>query len=1057
MSRQLNKEFFLPQNHRLIFFILVVFFTFFSVRASVSSQIPGQNSYQDSNQNQHHKIMIMAHKGQAHAIKKWRATVEYLTTQIAQHSFELVPMDWAGMRNYMKEAKADFVLSNPSMYVEFEAKYGIKRLVTLKNKRLNKVVPQFGSVIFKRADRYDINHIKDLKGKHLSLSSHSSWGGWQLSWWEMLQQGFDPYADLGQLSLSNNQAKTVMLVVSGEADAGVCRTDTIERLINQGKIKRKDIALISSKNADYPDFPFLLSTHLYPEWPFAATKNISTELSEQVTKALLDMPADSKAAQQGKYMGWTVADNYQPVHEVLRTLKVTPYEHYGEISFEELIHQYWLVITIISMLMMVIIFWTFRFRILNTQLFDSQQKISRAHRLIEQSLNEFYLFDKSTLNFIDVNSTARNNLAYTMDELKDITPVDIKPEISKEQFEVLIAPLLNGREKELVFTTLHQRKDGSQYPVEVHLQLLEDEQPVFIAIIRDITERLEKETQLTQLNQRLTNIASQVPGVIYQFKLSVDGHYSFPYASKKIQDIYQVTAEQVKEDASLVFDVLYPEDYDKIVESIQESAQTLTSWKLDFRVKYHNGEVRWLYGHSMPGREADGSILWNGFITDITEQKQSEIALQQAQNKYQTLVDDIGDKFVIFSHNGVEGLLSYVSGSLQNIFGISKEDVIGYRWAKSFNWLPDSIVLAESILRKQINGSLDFIQFEMSFIHPDKQIRTINVSQHPARDKSGNLIAIDGIVEDITERKRDQEQIRLSASVFAHSQEGILIADKNNIIVDVNPACLEITGYTREDLIGKTPSIFSADKQTREFYAQMWKILLGSGHWQGEIWNRKKSGEIFSERLSIDVVSDSKGEIQHFVAVFNDITYLKVHEAEMERIAYNDALTGLPNRLLLRDRMQQTLSKATRSKKILAVCFLDLDGFKPVNDTYGHKSGDTILVEVARRLLNTVRADDTVARIGGDEFVLLMQDIDAIGELKQVLERILATISSDYSFTVDEKIQKIDSISASIGVTLYPHDNNEADLLLRHADQAMYQAKQRGKNRYSFFDPKEEQ
>jgi diguanylate cyclase (GGDEF)-like protein/PAS domain S-box-containing protein len=296
-------------------------------------------------------------------------------------------------------------------------------------------------------------------------------------------------------------------------------------------------------------------------------------------------------------------------------------------------------------------------------------------------------------------------------------------------------------------------------------------------------------------------------------------------------------------------------------------------------------------------------------------------------------------------------------------------------------------------------------------------------------------------------------QLRLSASVFTNSQEGILITDKNNCIVDVNPACLKLTGFSKEEVVGNTPTLFSSGVQSPEFYSQMWKALIDMGHWQGELWNRKKSGQVYPERLSISRVLDENGKLQHNVAIFHDITYLKEHEAQLEHIAYNDALTSLPNRLLLHDRMQQALSKARRNKKLFAVCYLDLDGFKPINDAHGHKTGDQVLVEVAQRLQNAVREGDTVSRIGGDEFVLLMLDIDHIGEVQQVLDRILIMVSNAYILSEEIEIKAINSISASIGVTLYPEDESEADLLLRHADQAMYHAKQRGKNCYSFFEP----
>jgi signal transduction histidine kinase/DNA-binding response OmpR family regulator/HPt (histidine-containing phosphotransfer) domain-containing protein len=272
-----------------------------------------------------HQIILMAHNGNEKALKRWTAMADYLSAQIPGHRFELIPLNWDGMREYIKTDKAEFVLSNPGMYVEFEANYGLRRLATLINLRQGKAVNRFGSVIIKRADRDDIQSIEDLKGKHLMIPSHSSWGGWQVGWMEMFKQGFNPYKELAQLSASGSHYKTVMAVLSGEVDAGVCRTDTLERLASTGQINLDDIALISSKNALYPKFPFLLSTDLYPEWPFSAMPGVDNDLLKKVSSALISMPENSPAALTGKYVGWTVPDNYQKIHEVYRTLKIPPY------------------------------------------------------------------------------------------------------------------------------------------------------------------------------------------------------------------------------------------------------------------------------------------------------------------------------------------------------------------------------------------------------------------------------------------------------------------------------------------------------------------------------------------------------------------------------------------------------------------------------------------------------------------------------------------------------------------------------------------------------------
>ena len=332
-----------------------------------------------------HKIMLMAHKGKAKGLKKWTATADYLSARIPGHRFELVPLDWDGMRAYIQTGEADFVLSNPGMYVEFEAGYGIRRLATLKNLRLGEAVPNFGSVIIKRADRDDLQVIEDLDGKHLMMSSHTAWGGWQVGWMEMLKQGFDPYKQLGQLSTSGSHDKTVMAVLAGDVDAGVCRTDTLERLAGNGEINIDDIALLTTRNPQNPLFPFLLSTDLYPEWPFAATRTVDLALLEEVSRVLLTMPPDSQAARDGKYAGWTVPDNYQPVHEVLRTLHIRPYEHYGEITFRDTLIKYWPLVVAGLLLLLIMVAWNLHFRRTNRRLQETQAQLSVAKHQAEQS------------------------------------------------------------------------------------------------------------------------------------------------------------------------------------------------------------------------------------------------------------------------------------------------------------------------------------------------------------------------------------------------------------------------------------------------------------------------------------------------------------------------------------------------------------------------------------------------------------------------------------------------------------------------------------------------
>ncbi len=302
-------------------------------------------------------------------------------------------------------------------------------------------------------------------------------------------------------------------------------------------------------------------------------------------------------------------------------------------------------------------------------------------------------------------------------------------------------------------------------------------------------------------------------------------------------------------------------------------------------------------------------------------------------------------------------------------------------------------------------------------------------------------------VEDITADKLAEARLKLAASVFTHAREGIFITDADGIVVDINQTLCEITGYGREESVGKPSRFLAAGPHAAEFFESVWRLLRERGDWYGEIRNRRKNGETYVATLTISAVQDSDGQVMNYVALLTDITLMKAHEQRLEHIAHYDALTGLPNRVLLADRLRQAMAQSQRRDRALAVAYLDLDGFKPVNDSHGHNIGDKLLITVAERMKEALRSGDTLARIGGDEFVAVLVDLERQRDCELVLERLLAAAANPAH--IDGLALQV---SVSIGVTLYPQDGADADMLLRHADQAMYSAKQAGKNRYQLFD-----
>ncbi|WP_317451618.1 EAL domain-containing protein [Methylobacter psychrophilus] len=333
--------------------------------------------------------------------------------------------------------------------------------------------------------------------------------------------------------------------------------------------------------------------------------------------------------------------------------------------------------------------------------------------------------------------------------------------------------------------------------------------------------------------------------------------------------------------------------------------------------------------------------------------------------------------------------------------------------------------------------------------HSDGTSRIFDSVKVPLRSTDDKIIGLLEVNRDVTEKKALEEKLQLAASVFTNTLEGIMILSSDGTVLDVNKAFSRITGYEHNDILGKNMRLLNAGLQDTNFFETVWYNLNTKGHWYGEVWNRRKDGEVYAVMQSINTVSDdNQTSARKYVSLLSDITMIKEHENELEHIAHYDALTSLPNRLLLADRLYQGIAQSRRRDEQLAVIYIDLDGFKSVNDNYGHEAGDQLLITLAQRMKQALRDGDTLARIGGDEFVAILLDIGTIEASVPILSRILMAASRPIHFK-QHNLQ----VSASLGVTFYTStEAANTDQLLHQADLAMYQAKLAGKNGYHFFD-----
>jgi diguanylate cyclase (GGDEF)-like protein/PAS domain S-box-containing protein len=341
--------------------------------------------------------------------------------------------------------------------------------------------------------------------------------------------------------------------------------------------------------------------------------------------------------------------------------------------------------------------------------------------------------------------------------------------------------------------------------------------------------------------------------------------------------------------------------------------------------------------------------------------------------------------------------------------------------------------------------------FDVTFcvLRPDGEVRFMHnraVLYCGDQDATCQLI---GSTEDVTLRKIKEADLRIAAIAF-NCQEGMVVTDANMVILRVNRAFSDLFGYTAAEAIGKTPRVLQSGRHDKAFYAAMWAQINNHGVWQGEVWNRRKNGDVFPEWLTITAVKDAAGVLTHYVATHTDITLRKAAEEEIKHMAFYDPLTLLPNRRLLRDRLQQSVAHAKRESTQLALLFVDLDKFKPVNDQFGHAVGDQLLQAVAHRLSACVRETDTVARVGGDEFVLLLPTIASVADVILVAEKVHTVLRQDFVLQGGECVR----ISSSAGIAIYPDHGADDAALTQNADAAMYQAKVAGRDRYVVFSQK---
>jgi diguanylate cyclase (GGDEF)-like protein/PAS domain S-box-containing protein len=418
----------------------------------------------------------------------------------------------------------------------------------------------------------------------------------------------------------------------------------------------------------------------------------------------------------------------------------------------------------------------------------------------------------------------------------------------------------------------------------------------------------------------------------------------------------------------------------------------------------------------------------------LREQSEQEHALLRG------VIDSIPD---LFFFKTVESVYLGCNKAFEKYFGVAESAIIG---KTAFNFVDDATASSFQKMDQEMLALNQPCINEEWITYPDGRKVCLEILRTPYSSVDGKPLGLIGIGRDITERKRLEDGMRVASMVYQSSGEGMLVTDAGNRIVAINPACARISGYSFEEVVGKDPGIFKSGRQDKSFYQAMWQAINTVGYWHGEIWDRRKNGEIYAKWLTINSLHADDGTLNGYVALFSDITEKKQSEELIWRQANFDMLTGLPNRRMFRDRLEHEIKKEHRAGLALALMFIDLDHFKEINDTLGHHVGDDLLVEAGRRISACTRESDTVARLGGDEFTIILSQLTDNSHVEEIAQTIIARLAEPFLLG-----DEIAYVSASIGITLYPSDARDVEQLLKNADQAMYVAKSQGRNRFSYF------
>jgi diguanylate cyclase (GGDEF)-like protein/PAS domain S-box-containing protein len=659
--------------------------------------------------------------------------------------------------------------------------------------------------------------------------------------------------------------------------------------------------------------------------------------------------------------------------------------------------------------------------------------------VVDNAVDGFFIIDADR-RFIEANAAMCRMFGYPRAEVVGMLPLDLVAEESRPELVAQMQSIETTEHRR--YRLVGQRKDGSKFPVLLNNTSYRDSGGVVVGsfgFITDLTSLVEAQAAVAVSERELQGILDNMQDTYYR----TDANGCLVRASRSVHSLLGYTPEEVlgKRLADLYFD---PADRTAFLQRMAESGGRISGY--DSRLRHKDGHEVWVLTNAQYLQDADGRIVGiEGTTRDNTGHRAMVEALRNSEARLSALIQALPD--AVFLKDG-DGRWQVVNNVGRELFRLAGDEWLGRDSQQIAALRPDLVKeMDECRLSDQAawqNHALT--RNEERIVDANGRERHWEFVKLPIFNADGSRRSLVVVARDLTEQRRVEENLRLAAQVFENSGEAIMIMDAGSRVVSVNQAFVNMTGFLPKEVLGRTPAMLTSDLHDAEFYQRMWHSLRESGYWQGEIWNRRRNGEVYPEWLGISTLRGPDGAVTHYVAISTDISERKASEARIEFLAHHDPLTDLPNRLLLRDRLERAIAHGERTGTRVALLFIDLDRFKTVNDSLGHPVGDRLLREAAQRLRACVREMDTVSRQGGDEFLIVLTELKDGDAVTHVAENILAAMSVPFSLDGHEV-----AMSCSVGVAVYPEDGHDFDELLKKSDIAMYHAKEAGRNAFRYY------